>query len=157
MLQLGLLSLVASEDWAARLVKASECIVSTAPWLSPESNSSPSFELHLRLDLDLYLDTPSPNPPWTRFDMAPGRLEAVETPRDAIDIASARAPNGFDTGGENGLNDHPNSLVDGKPKNWIPIAEHVLWKPTKKVKLISIGCGFSGTCWVVGVTLARTC
>ncbi|KAK4942831.1 hypothetical protein LTR66_014662 [Elasticomyces elasticus] len=76
--------------------------------------------------------------------MAPGKVEQVEQPRDAIDIASSRAPNGFETGGEHGLNDHPNSLAEGKPKNWIPIAEHVLWKPTKKVKLISIGCGFSG-------------
>ena len=31
-----------------------------------------------------------------------------------------------------------------KVKNWIPIAEHVLWEPQRKVKVISIGCGFSG-------------
>jgi hypothetical protein len=31
-----------------------------------------------------------------------------------------------------------------KPDSWIPIEEHVLGKPQRKVKIISIGCGFSG-------------
>jgi hypothetical protein len=31
-----------------------------------------------------------------------------------------------------------------KPDSWIPIEEHVLGKPRRKVKIISIGCGFSG-------------
>ena len=31
-----------------------------------------------------------------------------------------------------------------KPENWIPIREEVLWKPARKLRLISIGAGFSG-------------
>lgn len=31
-----------------------------------------------------------------------------------------------------------------KPDSWIPVEEHVLGKPQVKVKVISIGCGFSG-------------
>lgn len=31
-----------------------------------------------------------------------------------------------------------------KPDSWIPVEEHVLGKPQRKVKVISIGCGFSG-------------
>lgn len=31
-----------------------------------------------------------------------------------------------------------------RPDSWIPIEEHVLHKPQRKVKMISIGCGFSG-------------
>jgi hypothetical protein len=27
---------------------------------------------------------------------------------------------------------------------WIPLVDRVLWEPEKKVKVISIGCGFSG-------------
>jgi cation diffusion facilitator CzcD-associated flavoprotein CzcO len=29
-------------------------------------------------------------------------------------------------------------------QNWIPMADRVLWEPAKKVKVITIGCGFSG-------------
>jgi hypothetical protein len=29
-------------------------------------------------------------------------------------------------------------------KHWIPLANHVLWEAQKKVKVITIGCGFSG-------------
>lgn len=60
--------------------------------------------------------------------------------QDPIDIATATAANGVDTGESRVVNGHSS----GKPKNWIPIAEHVLWKPQRKVKMISIGCGFSG-------------
>lgn len=28
--------------------------------------------------------------------------------------------------------------------NWIPIREEVLWKPTRKLRVVSIGAGFSG-------------
>jgi hypothetical protein len=31
-----------------------------------------------------------------------------------------------------------------KPDSWIPVEEHALGKPQRKVKVISIGCGFSG-------------
>ena len=31
-----------------------------------------------------------------------------------------------------------------RPDSWIPVEEHVLHKPQRKVKMISIGCGFSG-------------
>jgi hypothetical protein len=68
--------------------------------------------------------------------------------RDAIDIASSLVPNGVEMGTPNATNgvsnSHSNGKTNGKPKNWIPIAEHVLWKPERKVKIISIGCGFSG-------------
>jgi hypothetical protein len=78
---------------------------------------------------------------------------------DAVDIATSLAPNGFDHGGavngngvsngvtngvSNGNGAHSDAQVEGKPKNWIPIAEHVLHAPVRKVKMISIGCGFSG-------------
>jgi hypothetical protein len=33
-----------------------------------------------------------------------------------------------------------------KPDSWIPVEEHVLGKPRRKVKVLSIGCGFSGMC-----------
>ncbi|KAH0836225.1 putative sterigmatocystin biosynthesis monooxygenase stcW [Fonsecaea pedrosoi] len=33
--------------------------------------------------------------------------------------------------------------VEHNPK-WVVMEDHVLWKPQKKVKVISIGCGFSG-------------
>lgn len=37
------------------------------------------------------------------------------------------------------------SVEHAQPKkDWIPMEEHVLWKPKQKVKVISIGCGFSG-------------
>ncbi|KAJ9646660.1 hypothetical protein H2204_000352 [Knufia peltigerae] len=43
-------------------------------------------------------------------------------------------------------NGHTNDTngVSAHPKNWIPIAEHVLGKPQRKLRVISIGCGFSG-------------
>jgi hypothetical protein len=74
---------------------------------------------------------------------------------DAVDTATSLAPNGFDHGGavngngaSNGAcNDngaHGDTQVVGRAKNWIPIAEHVLYAPQRKVKMISIGCGFSG-------------
>lgn len=78
-----------------------------------------------------------------RFTMAPSR--------DVVDIAGHGAAesashmreahaNGAAANGEtNG------AAVEGRPHNWIPIAEHVLWKATRKIRIISIGCGFSGT------------
>lgn len=70
--------------------------------------------------------------------------------RDAIDIASheaaesaSHAREAHGTGAANGATN--GAAVDGRPHNWIPIAEHVLWKATRKIRVISIGCGFSGT------------
>lgn len=83
--------------------------------------------------------------------------------RDIVDIASqaaaispdpithpheahANGANGHTDGMANGRSAEANGIdAEGKPHNWIPIAEHVLWKPTRKVRMISIGCGFSGT------------
>lgn len=31
-----------------------------------------------------------------------------------------------------------------RPRTWIPVREEVLWKPTRKIRVISIGAGFSG-------------
>lgn len=76
--------------------------------------------------------------------MAPHQTDVSE---NHIDIATSLAPSGVDTGEPSGR-PHSNGMQNGdavsKPKNWIPIAEHVLWKPQRKVKMISIGCGFSG-------------
>jgi hypothetical protein len=76
--------------------------------------------------------------------MAPHQTDVSE---NHIDIATSLAPLGVDTGEPSGRS-HSNGIQNGdavgKPKNWIPIAEHVLWKPQRKVKIISIGCGFSG-------------
>lgn len=79
-----------------------------------------------------------------------GERDGASAPRDAVDITTSMAQeNGFDTGppnGVNGLDRHGTTLTNGdaKPDTWIPIEEHVLWKPTRKVKAISIGAGFSG-------------
>jgi hypothetical protein len=77
---------------------------------------------------------------------------------DPIGLASDMAGNGVDQPPQNGT--HTNSDTNGhnnaangqnnatnglhRSQNWIPLAEHVLWKPERKVKMISIGCGFSG-------------
>ena len=50
-------------------------------------------------------------------------------------------PNGVTNGVTNGTAHRPTY----KPDSWIPVGEHVLGKPQRKVKVISIGCGFSGT------------
>lgn len=34
--------------------------------------------------------------------------------------------------------------AESSPENWIPIREEVLYKPARKIKIISIGAGFSG-------------
>lgn len=67
-------------------------------------------------------------------------------PEDAVDIAAALAPNGVDTGHPDNSKAVANGSngVQHEAKNWIPIAEHVLWEPQRTVKVISIGCGFSG-------------
>jgi hypothetical protein len=89
--------------------------------------------------------------------------------RDAIGIASEIAQqrlgdntsvvtgltNGHTNGATNGhMNDHTNGLTNGtngtsarreyKPDSFIEVEEHVLLHPTRKTKVISIGCGFSG-------------
>lgn len=52
--------------------------------------------------------------------------------------------NGHMEGAPNGTTN--GDVVDGEqvPKNWIPIREEVLWEPSRRVKVISIGAGFSG-------------
>lgn len=37
-----------------------------------------------------------------------------------------------------------NLKVRPRPDSYIPVEEHVLFAPQRKVKMISIGCGFSG-------------
>ncbi|KAI9874579.1 MAG: hypothetical protein M1830_009589, partial [Pleopsidium flavum] len=65
--------------------------------------------------------------------------------RDLVDIASHVAAESANPIPEEAhTNGSTNGTTTEKPHNWIPIAEHVLWKPTRKVKVISIGCGFSG-------------
>jgi hypothetical protein len=66
--------------------------------------------------------------------------------QNPIDIATTVAVNGVDSGHSNNTKAVA-ATVNGTSKdarNWIPIAEHVLLEPQRKVKIISIGCGFSG-------------
>ena len=52
------------------------------------------------------------------------------------------------TGPEAGTSEHSErhgpQTMGGKPANWIPLEEHALWKPTRKIRMVMIGCGFSG-------------
>jgi hypothetical protein len=34
-----------------------------------------------------------------------------------------------------------------KAGNWIPIREEVLWKPTRRLRVVSVGAGLSGKKW----------
>ncbi len=59
--------------------------------------------------------------------------------------------NGTTNGTTNGMtNGMTNGAKGGssksayKPDSWMPLEEHVLLHPTRKTKVISIGCGFSG-------------
>jgi len=64
----------------------------------------------------------------------------------ASNIAADSIPEQAHTNDMNeATNGSTNGTATGKPHNWIPISEHVLWKPMWKVKIISIGCGFSGS------------
>ena len=51
---------------------------------------------------------------------------------------------GMTNGATNGVAKHSSHPPPFKHDSWIPIEDHVLGKPQRKVKTISIGCGFSG-------------
>jgi hypothetical protein len=51
---------------------------------------------------------------------------------------------GMTNSAPDGVGKHTSHPPPFKPDSWIPIEEHVLGKPQRKVKIISIGCGFSG-------------
>ena len=68
---------------------------------------------------------------------------------EGVDAAVNYAQNHGMTNGA--TNDVANGVTNGishraafKPDSWIPVREAVLGKPERKVKVISIGCGFSG-------------
>ena len=62
---------------------------------------------------------------------------------EGVDAAANYAQrHGVTNGAINGMPHRPSY----KPDSWIPVEEHVLGKPQQKVKVISIGCGFSGMC-----------
>jgi hypothetical protein len=80
------------------------------------------------------------------FGLANGRAQQRAeqgTPIQAGEGVDAAANYVESHGMTNGTPDgaHPPPF---KPDSWIPIEEHVLGKPQRKVKIISIGCGFSG-------------
>ena len=52
--------------------------------------------------------------------------------------------NGMANGATDSVAKHISHPPPFKPDSWIPIEEHVLGKPQRNVKIISIGCGFSG-------------
>ena len=73
--------------------------------------------------------------------------------QDPVDVLSNSLTNSSTSGLTNGLKEE-SSLGNGhvrngddalhEAENWIPIREEVLWKPTRKVRVVSIGAGFSG-------------
>lgn len=69
---------------------------------------------------------------------------AQGTPVEADEGADSAANNGMINGAPQGVTNGIHYSPPLKPDSWIPIAEHVLGKPQRKVKVISIGCGFSG-------------
>jgi hypothetical protein len=69
---------------------------------------------------------------------------AQGTPVEAGEGADSAANHGMINGAPQGVTNGIHYSPPFKPDSWIPIAEHVLGKPQRKVKVISIGCGFSG-------------
>jgi len=62
----------------------------------------------------------------------------------AVDSATSHGiTNGTTNGMTNGANGG-SSKSAYRPDGWMPLEEHVLLHPTRKTKVISIGCGFSG-------------
>jgi len=80
-------------------------------------------------------------------DMAQQRAEhgipihAGEGVDGAANYVESHAMTNGATDGVAKRNSHPPPF---KPDSWIPIEEHVLGNTQRKVKIISIGCGFSG-------------
>ena len=91
------------------------------------------------------------------------RAESNEAPDtgEGVDAATSYPEDHRSIGDESGVmtNGHmngssdieTNGIVNGtsqryqyRPDSWIPIEEHCLAKPVGKIKIISIGCGFSG-------------
>ena len=67
---------------------------------------------------------------------------------EGVDAAANYAQNhGMTNGATNGVTNGISHRAAFKPDSWIPVREDVLGKPERKVKVISIGCGFSGT-WI---------
>jgi hypothetical protein len=66
---------------------------------------------------------------------------------EGVDAAANYAQSyGMINGATNGVTNSMPHRPPFKPDSWIPVEEHVLGKPWRKVKVISIGCGFSGMC-----------
>jgi hypothetical protein len=66
---------------------------------------------------------------------------------EGVDAAANYAQShGMANGATNGVTNGTTHRPSYKPDSWIPVEEHVLGKPRRKVKVISIGCGFSGMC-----------
>jgi hypothetical protein len=85
------------------------------------------------------------------FGLANGRAQQRAeqgTPIQAGEGADAAAnyveSHGMTNSAPNGVAKHISHPPPFKPDSWIPIEEHVLRKPQRNVKIISIGCGFSG-------------
>jgi hypothetical protein len=85
------------------------------------------------------------------FGLANGRAQQRAeqgTPIQAGEGVDAAAncveSHGMTNGTHDGVAKHASYPPPFKPDSWIPIEEHVLGKPQRKVKIISIGCGFSG-------------
>ena len=68
----------------------------------------------------------------------------VQTDEGVDAAANYVEPQGMTNSAPNGVAKHISHPPPFKPNSWIPIEEHVLGKPQRKVKVISIGCGFSG-------------
>ncbi|KAK2807578.1 hypothetical protein FQN51_000011 [Onygenales sp. PD_10] len=74
---------------------------------------------------------PSPSQPPQEPD-AVGAPNCISTPDSSID------------GDKQVQLENQKSPSDANPHNWIPIREEVLLKPSRKIRVISIGAGFSG-------------
>ena len=57
--------------------------------------------------------------------------------------ATHSTANGVTNVATNGING-ASKRKEYKPDSWVEVEEHVLLAPTRKTKVISIGCGFSG-------------
>jgi hypothetical protein len=58
-------------------------------------------------------------------------------------VATHSTANGVTSGATNGVNG-ASKRKQYKPDSFIEVEDHVLLEPTRKTKVISIGCGFSG-------------
>jgi hypothetical protein len=47
--------------------------------------------------------------------------------------------------------EQPINMENQRPKNWVEIRDEVLWKPHRRLRVITIGAGFSGKASLVAL------